>query len=103
MNTNFVEIYMFSALNTGISCKRDSGKIDLLSLDSLIPHIHDSLSIYICTVFLYYLMDLQSLCCLWQPPHELLLYNLESGRVKELIGHNTQVGSLLSLKCTYIP
>lgn len=94
---------MFSALNTGISCKRDSGKIDLLSLDSLIPHIHDSLSIYICTVFLYYLMDLQSLCCLWQPPHELLLYNLESGRVKELIGHNTQVGSLLSLKCTYIP
>lgn len=26
-----------------------------------------------------------------EPPHELLLYNLESGRGKELIGHNTQI------------
>ncbi|KAG0566908.1 hypothetical protein KC19_7G096500 [Ceratodon purpureus] len=26
-----------------------------------------------------------------EPPHELLLYNLESGRAKELIGHNTQI------------
>jgi WD40 repeat protein len=26
-----------------------------------------------------------------EPPHELLLYNLENGRGKELIGHNTQI------------
>ena len=99
MNRINAEIYTFSALNPGIWCKRDSGKIDLLSIDSPIPHIH--VYIYIFTDFLYYCMELQSVCCLLQPPHELLLYNLESGRVKELIGHNTQVGSHLSLKCNW--
>lgn len=29
-----------------------------------------------------------------EPPHELLLYNLESGRGKELIGHDTQVQAI---------
>lgn len=44
--------------------------------------------------------ELQSLCCLWQPIVSWLLYNHESGQVKEAIGHTTAhwVSSLLSLK-----
>jgi GTP cyclohydrolase III len=32
-----------------------------------------------------------SVCYGWQPPNELLLYNLVSGRARELIGHNSQI------------
>ena len=42
-------------------------------------------------MFLYFLVKLTAECCALQPPNELMLYSLESGRGKQLIGHNTQV------------
>lgn len=42
-------------------------------------------------VFLYFPVKLTGECCGLQPPNELMLYSLESGRGKQLIGHNTQV------------
>lgn len=42
-------------------------------------------------ILLYFAVNLTAECCGLQPPNELMLYSLESGRGKQLIGHNTQV------------